>query len=129
MFRHERPPTTPGPPPASPIATTTASPATLPARTPVAMHQAAPPLGPNLPPTEPVTTVTSGVQVKEYDPVVKEFIHPLETEEIMPIVERERDVAEIHTIIQPIRERVEVDRGIIEKELAVERHEFRDEMS
>ena len=127
MFRRHRQEAPPSPPP--PIPSSKPPNVSSPAVTPNAPHTPPGQVGPNLPPTEPITTVTSGMKKIEHEPIVKETIHPFETEEVERIIERDRDIPEIHTIIQPIRERVNVDRGIVMNELMVEKHEFRDVMS
>jgi hypothetical protein len=50
----------------------------------------------------------------------KEHIHPVETEEIQPIIHRQREFREIREVEVPVQERTVKETGIIERELPPE---------
>jgi len=64
--------------------------------------------------------VEGETKVKEKEPIIQEVVHPVEVEEVQPIVHRDRIKTEVHQIIQPVYVEETRPPEIIEREAVPE---------
>jgi len=64
--------------------------------------------------------VEGETKIKERDPVIQEVVHPVELEEVQPVIHRDRIQTEVHQIIQPIYVEETREPEVIEREAVPE---------